>query len=277
MADTNVTVTPTAVAEAVEAVAQPDKVVETKPVEDPRLASFARRERQLRRIQQDLAAEKKALSEKVAQYETGYIPKDRIKNDFWGVASEMGIDYNTITEQVLNQPNMNDPATRALMGKLKQLEDKQNAAERQAQENTQRQYDQALKQIGSEVKMMVDANPDYETIKETGMQQAVVELIERTFTEGRPEKGIEPGTLMNIEDAAAEVEQYLLKEATKMSQLKKLQKLKSEQQTQAPEKQSQTPGIKTLTNAVHTSAPRQRSTEKERIARAMAAFSAGKR
>lgn len=264
MADT--IVTPVAAPAAV----QPSTNVETSaaPAQDPKLDAFARKERQLRRMQQELAAEKKVLEARALEYETGYIPKSRIKDDFWSVASELGIDYNTLTEQVLNQPNMNDPTTRALMNKLRQLETKQAAAEKAAVDASQHQYQQALKQISNEVKMTVASNPDYETIKETGMQEAVVELIEQTFNN--------KGYLMDIEEAAKEVEAYLLTEATKMSQLKKLQKPKTEQQEQAPVQQRQAQGIKTLTNAVQAQASPKRSTEKERIARAMAAFHASK-
>lgn len=269
MADTPVTVTPTGAAAAVEAVTRPDNTVEATVAKnatseaDPRDAIYARKERQLRKMQQAMAEEKKTLMAKIAEYETGYIPKARLKQDLWGVLGEEGYDYNTLTEQMLSQPNMNDPATRALMAKLKQLEDKQNAAERQAQESTQAQYAQAIKQISSEVRMVVDSNPEYESIKETGMQDAVVELIEQTFNS--------KGYLMDIEAAAKEVEAHLLAEAEKFTKLKKLQKPSAEQQTQAtaPQTQAKQP-IKTLTNAVTMQSGRSR--EQEKRARAIAAF-----
>ena len=100
------------------------------------------------------------------------------------------------------------------------------------------------------------------------MQEAVVELIEQTFNS--------TGELMDIADAASKVEAHLLLEAEKMSKYKKLQKLKTEQQTQAPEQQTQaSKPIKTLTNAVQAQ-PTKRLSEKERIARAMAAFHGNK-
>jgi len=239
-----------------------------KPATDPRMEAFARKERQLRRMQQELAAEKQRLTKQAEEYNTGYIPKSRIKEDFWGVLSDSGLDQASIIEQLTNQPNMNDPATRALMNKIKQLEDKQNAAERAAQEGIQRQYQQAVKQIGAEVKMLVDSDPAFETVKEAGMQEAVVELIEQTFNS--------TGVLMDIADAASKVESHLLLEAEKMSKYKKLQKLKTEQQTQAPEQQTQpNKQIKTLTHAVQAQ-PTKRLSEKERIARAMAAFHGNK-
>ncbi len=269
MADTTSAVAPVAAQDNTQAVTA-EAVTTAAPEQHKGLEELARKERQLQKwhqkVKAELAAGKEELARKVAEYETGYISKSRIKEDLWGVLGEQGIDYNVITEQMLSAPNMADPATRALMAKLKQLEDKQTASERKAQEATQMQYQQAIKQITNEVKMVVDANPDFESIKETGTQQAVVELIEETFNA--------EGYLMDIEEAAKKVETYLVEEATKMSQLKKLQKLKTEQQTQAPEKQTQTDAktIKTLTNAVQTQPTRRGSSEKERRERALAAF-----
>lgn len=235
---------------------------------DPKMDAFARKERQLRRMQQELQAEKQQMTKRAQEYETGYISKSRLKDDFWGVLNEAGIDQESFTQQLINQPNMNDPTTRALMSKLKQLEEKQSAAERANQDATERQYKQAVQQISNEVKQLVDSNDAYETIKTMAAQDAVVELIEQTFTS--------TGNLMDIDEAAKQVEEYLLGEARKYTQLKKLQKPISEQQSQAPSVSAQKqPGhqvqIKTLTNAVPTQ-PAKRMSDKERRERALAAF-----
>lgn len=267
MADTT---TPAAAAvEAVQKAPEPStEVPKTEQPKDPSLEAFARKERQLRKQQQQIMAEKQELQRRIAEYETGYISKSKLKEDPWSFLSEAGVDYNQLTEQILAQPNMNDPATKAMMAKIRQLEEKQGAAEKAAVEATSRQYEQALGQIRSEVKLMVDSNVDFETIKETGMQDAVVELIEQTFNSD--------GVLMDIEEAAKQVEEHLLAEAEKMSGLKKLQarqKLKTEQQTSVPEtKQTDTKTIKTLTNAVDAQPKSGRMTDKERRARAFAAF-----
>lgn len=234
---------------------------------DPKMDAFARKERQLRKMQQELISEKQRMTQKAQEYETGYIPKSRLKDDFWGVLAEAGIDQESFTQQLINQPNMNDPTTRALMSKLKQLEEKQTASERASQDATERQYKQAVQQISNEVKQLVDSNDAYETIKTMAAQDAVVELIEQTFTS--------TGNLMDIDEAARQVEEYLLNEGRKFTQLKKLQKPTSEQQQQAPNVQQQKPAgqnnIKTLTNAVPTQ-PAKRMSDKERRERALAAF-----
>lgn len=245
---------------------------QTKAPADPRDEIYAKKERQLRNMQKQFQAEKAALQAKMQEYETGYVPKSRLKEATWDVLNENGVDYNKLTEELLNQPNMNDPATRAMMNKLKALEDKQAAAERQAQESTQAAYTQALASIKNEATMLIDSDPEYETIKAEGMIDAVVDLIEQTFqTENY---------LMDISEAAKQVETYLVDTGTKFASYSKVQsRLKPkdvpvstpEQSKQQQPYKAQGPKITTLTNNTSPNVPK-RGGEKERIARAMAAF-----
>jgi hypothetical protein len=75
-----------------------------------------------------------------------------------------------------------------------------------------------------------------------------VELIERTFKQY--------GVLLSVEDAAKQVEDYLVEEAFKLTKLKKIQQRLAPAQKPVeaklePQKQPQT--LKTLTNAVSSS------------------------
>lgn len=232
---------------------------------DPKLDLYAKKERQLRQMQKQLAEEKAALQRKAAEYETGYIPKNRIKEDLWGVLGEQGLSMEQLTEQLLNQPNMNDPATRALMSKIKALEDKQAQSEKQAAEAQQAQYDNAVKQISNEVKQLVDSSPDFETIKELGLVDNVVELIKETFEA--------EGYVMDIDTACKQVEEESLAELMKAVKLKKLQERLNPKPAEVPvpNKQEQPQALKTLTNTV-TQTTTKKSGEKDRIARAIAAF-----
>lgn len=261
MADTQEQPTPAAA--AVEAVKQPSTDVAVTV--DPRLEAMARKERQFHKMRKEIEAEKASWKTKQADYESNYIPKSRLAEDPLTVLTEAGISYDKLTEILLNNPNSNDPTIRALRAEINSLKSAQDAANKRQEEAQTQQYQQALKQIGTEVKLLVDSNEAFESIKETGMQDAVVELIEQTFNSS--------GVLMDIEEAAKEIEEHLMAEALKMSKLKKLQpKLKTEQPVSAPVKQQQlqtTP--RTLTNTVSAQSP-VRTSEKERIARAMAAF-----
>lgn len=262
MADTQVTSTPAAA--AVEAIKQPDTAVAvTTP--DPRLEAMARKERQFHKMRKEIEAEKQSWKAKQAEYESNYIPKSRLTEDPLAALSDAGIDYNKLTEILLNSPNSNDPTIRALRAEISSIKSAQTAAEKRQTDLQEQQFTQAVQQITNEVKLLVDSNEAYETIKETGMQEAVVELIKQRFDND--------GYLMEIDEAAKEIEEHLMAEALKMSKLKKLQpKLKTEEPVSAPVKQQQLQTVpRTLTNTVSAQSP-QRSSEKERIARAMAAF-----
>jgi aspartokinase len=122
------------------------------------------------------------------------------------------------------------------------------------------------------VKHLVDKDPEFESIKESQAYDAVVELIEQTFnTEGR---------LMSVAEAAKEVENHLVEQAFKMSQWKKVQarmqpKVEAPQEVQKPQTMEPKPAIRTLSNDL-TQQSSGRMTEKQRIARAMAAFNGQK-
>lgn len=206
-------------AAAVEAVksqqAAPDAQSTKQPETDPRMEQFARKERQLRKLQQEIAKEREAMKSKQSEYETNYIPKNRLSEDPLSVLNEAGVSYDKLTELILSQPNTNDPTIRALRSEIKAIKDAQEASRRAGEEAQSAQYEQAIKQIKNEVKLMVDGSQDYETIKEMGMQDAVTELIQQTFNE--------EGYLMDISEAAKQVEEHLIEESVKMAQLKKVQ------------------------------------------------------
>lgn len=225
------------------------------------LEAFARKERQIRRMQEQLQRDRQAMEAKQKQYETDYVPKSRLKEDFWTVAQEAGLDYNQLTEQVLAQPN--DPATKALMAKMHAMEAKMRQADEAKQSEQQKQYDNAKKQLLTQAKMLVDGDPEFETIKTLELYEDVVSRIEAEYHE--------TGIVRDVKEVAMELENELIEDAIKFSQLAKVQarlKPKTEEPLQA--KQTQKPTI-TITNRME-SQPAKRSSEQERIQRAIAAF-----
>lgn len=245
---------------------QPATTGEAAPAANPQMDLMARKERQLRKLQIDLQKQKQDLETRAKSYETDYIPRSRLKEDPWSVLQAEGMDYDQLTQQLLQQPQ--DPATKALMSKIKQLEEKQSAAERAATENTQAQYTQALKQISNDVKLLIDADPEYESVKSLGQAgiDAVTELIEQTFTA--------EGYLMDHAEAAAKIENYLVDEGFKMAQLKKVQARMKPVEPAKPavtvKPANQALKITTLTQGMQASTPK--SNSKDRVARAIAAF-----
>lgn len=239
----------------------------------PKFAALARKEKALRSEYQKLKAEQEAFKTKQTEYETGYIPKsvlrERAKHDALGILTEeFGITPDEFTQQLLNS-NPQDHHIKRLEAKIQELENAQKKTVSTMDEQQSKAYDQALNGIRHEAKVLVDSNPDFEAIKETNSTEAVVELIRETFEKD--------GTLLSVEEAAKEVEDYLQEQALKMAQFKRVkEKLTppAAQIIQPTPKQGVTiqekQPMKTLTNTISSSSkPLGR---KERRERAIMAF-----
>lgn len=232
---------------------------------------FAKKERMLRKMQADLQKQKQEFEAKAKAYETDYIPKGKLKDDPFSVLEEVGYSYEDLTQRLLQQPT--DPATKALMNKIKALEDRHAAAERAAQENAIAQEQQVLKQISTDVKLLIDADPEFESVKSIGQEgiDAVTELIKETFDK--------EGYIMDTAEAAKQIENYLVEQAVKMASLRKVQAKLAPKAPEATEGQklvSEQPkaaaqGLKTLSQNMQTQQAKPLSAA-DRKARAIAAF-----
>lgn len=266
-------------ATAAETTDAPETTKEEQPKVDPTLsrqfAQLARQEKALRAKAQQQAQEFKQREEAIKAREaalsqtkpdlSNYIPKDTLKTDPLRVLADAGLSYEELTQQILTQ-QPRDPRTEAhivrLEAKLADLEAKAETSAKTYQEQQQQQYQQAVKQITMDVKQLVSKDPNFETIKSTNSIKDVVELIETTYKED--------GHLMTVEEAAQEVEEYLVEEAMKLTNIDKIKKRmaaanaskpKSEVKTPATQTQTQ-PTMKTLTNATASQrqlSPRERA------------------
>jgi len=261
MADTVATSAPVAVTEAQEPVAP-------QQAPDPKLAAYEKKERQLRQMYKQIQSEKAKNAEEARRwqteserYKTEYIPK---QEDLWGVLNEAGIDQTKLSEMLLNSPNSSqDPVIRALRQEIKAQNDKLAAFQANQESASRTQYEQALKQIGTDVKLLVDASPEFESIKQLNMQDAVVELIEQTFEK--------QGVVMDLADAAKAVENHLVEEGYRMSQLSKI-KARNQPKAETPAAKVATPPLRTITNSTGNVPSSAKQNEKARVARAIAAF-----
>lgn len=235
----------------------------------PQYAVLARKEKALRAKAQAqeqaykakeaaLLAREEALKAKETTYQTDYVPKDKLQNDTWNILSELGYTYEQLTEMALNQ-SQETPAQRAavqrLEAKIKALEDAQNKTNSSYQEQQTKAYQQAVSQIRRDATQLVDSDPvKYEAISKSGTVGEVVALIERTFKEDN--------VLLSVEEAAEEVEKYLIDQASKYAQFKKVQERLNTAKPAAPKQegansQAQSPAkaSPTLTNAMGSQRP----------------------
>lgn len=237
----------------------------------PKFAALARKEKALRSLDAQLKAREEAFKAKEADYASSYLQKkelaEKAKSDPLGILSDIGLTPDEFTQALLNS-RPEDHAIRKLSAEISALRDDQTKVKSQFEEQQTKAYEQAVNQIRTDTKLLVDADSNYETVKAMNATEAVVELIKTTFDE--------QGLLLSVEDAAKEVEAYLIEEALKMAQLKKVQeKLTPKQVAATPAAQKsqtpQQPQMKTLTNAVSATIPQSLS-DKERKQRAILAF-----
>ena len=228
-------------------------------------AQLARQEKVLRAKQQQqdiankakeqaLAAREAELAAKDSQYKSGYISLEQFKADPLAVMAQSGLSYDELTQQLLNQtpkdPRVEGHISR-LEAKIKALEEASENGQKASIQQQEQQYNAAVRQIELDTKALVASDPAYETIKATRSVSDVVELITETYKRD--------GVLLSIDEAAQQVEDYLVEEALKITRIGKI-KARLEQSVQAAKvdrqmpKSGQTqPAMKTLTNAASSS------------------------
>lgn len=185
--------------------------------------------------------------------ESKYVQKDALTSDPFRILTELGLTYDQLTEMALNGPKPESIAlsneVKALREELKALKGETESTKKSVADQQAQSYKQAINQITLEAKNLINNNPAFETIKETNSISDVVELIDETFKKD--------GILLTVEEAALEVEDYLLEEAMKLSKIKKIQQRWMPKETPAPvsktTEQPKQQQLKTLTNSVGTS------------------------
>jgi len=231
-------------------------------------AKAQQQEQQFKLREAELRAKEAELQTQSGRIPQGYISIDDLKNNTLGTLDKYGIpvNYDEVTQRALNPV---DPRTEALIARqearIAQLEAKLEDTSKAQIESQQQAYQAAVKQIRTDVKNLVQMDPAFETVKAAKAVDDVVELITETYNKD--------GILLSVEDAAQQVEDYLVEEALKLTRIGKIkskleqssaQRLQADKKTQAT--QEQKPQMKTLTNA--TSSTRKLSARE----RAMLAF-----
>lgn len=265
--------TPIIEAQAEAKPAEPEKKPETKASQE--WAKLARQERQLRARAQEqenkfkqreaaITARESEAAQKSEINQKGFISIEELKRDLLGATEKAGLSYDEVAQQMLNT-NKIDPRIQATIDNLKSeiadLKKGSTEANDRATRQQQDAYNAAVKQIELDTRALVNSDPNFETIKHTGSTRDVVELITKTYEKD--------GILMTVEDAAQEVENYLVDEAMKLTRIDKIKRrlqptASAGQKTSAPadtKGQTQAP-MKTLTNAASSTrklSPRERA------------------
>jgi hypothetical protein len=244
---------------------QPDTKEETTAPAvtlSPQLTALARKQQKL---QQEIQAQREKEQE-WAKKEADYVPKSTFKAKLQENAAEalkdLGTDYDELTRLLLEQQNGADPV-KALEAKIQKLESSQ-------EETVNKQYEATIKQYKKETSDLVAKDPKkFFLIAKEGAEEAVVQHIVDTWEEN-------PDTVLTVEEAASEIEEFLREEAKKKKAL--LEELEGPPPQKTEEKKlppPRTSSVRTLTEQVESAPTRtynqfQHLSMKERIAQAIA-------
>lgn len=199
-------------------------------------------------------------------------PKLDLKSELKRALQAGEISYEELGNEYLSQPSPEDAKYSRLEAKIAQLEGELGKTKDGMSDSQKQAYDGAIKQVRSKVDALVASDERFELTRLEGKQAKVVDYIETTYKED--------GVLLTEEEAAQEIEAYLEERALKVAQSKKIQTKLAPAPVAAQEKpspQSQQPHtIKTLTRSIDQQAAPKGDTERDRVARAVAAFNANR-
>ncbi len=227
-----------------------------KMQDEERFAAIIRREKAMRakvreyetretetrtKYEADLAA---AKAEIAASAEAKQL-QERLKDpeNALNVLTDMGYTDDQITQMLLNKPGPESQLIRSLSAKIAKMEQAQQDNFKKQQEEASANYQNALKTIESNVNKLVRANPDqFEVLAANEAQKSVVSYIEKVWKA--------EGVMLDPEEAATEIEDYLTEKSLGVSKLKKIQaKLAPKPQQKAQPAPAKQPSP-TLTNKV---------------------------
>lgn len=223
-------------------------------------AKVQQQEQTIKAREQALAAREAELTAKDSQYKTGYISEQDLKSDTLRTLARAGVPLDDFMQQLVNQTQSPvDPRTEAMVSrleaKIKSLEDAAESSQKSYKEQQSQAYQAAVRQIETDAKSLVNSDPAFEMIKATSNVREVVNLITATYEKD--------GVLLTVEEAAQQVEDYLVDEAVKVTRVDKIKKRLAAASTAAtkPKAESNTPAskpaqqqpMKTLTNASSSS------------------------
>jgi hypothetical protein len=219
----------------------------------PQFVALARKERQLRKAQQEL----KAAQDAWKQDQGKYVSRDNLTSDTLKVLAEAGITPDKLVELQLNQATPPTPEQELkseiakLKAQLNELVDPENGTLAQRDKQA---YEQAVSQIRSDAQLLVESNPAYETIRSEGQSEEVVKLITSVFDA--------EGVILDVEEAARLVEDKLVERISKQyERITRLTKFKAkfgqsaEPAEVTPAQQTPSQPKPTLTNAGTSTRP----------------------
>jgi hypothetical protein len=200
---------------------------DTQNQDAERMNAIIRREKQMRAKIRESEAEltkyksQAAELEQFKQRENEYkqqeqLRQERMKIDLVGYLTEQGYDPDQITQSLINRPGPESQAVKNLTDKILKLEREQQESIKRQQEESTNSYQNALKTIQNNVDKLVESEPQkFEAIRASEAQGSVTSYIEKVWKA--------EGIMLDHEEAASEIEDYLTEQALGLAKLNKVQ------------------------------------------------------
>lgn len=198
---------------AVTATTEPPQIPETTTPEavkqpDPnakRWAHMAKQEKMLRQREAKFKAEQAAFEAERTEARVAREWKQKLSNKNFDVLAEAGLTQDDLTAYLVNQPNPHDRLIGELKAEIAALRGGQDEMKKGLEEQTTRQYKDALTAISNEGRASVQADPEKFELCNANLDDAVeaaTTLVEELWkTTGR---------IIPVEEALNEVEEYYL-------------------------------------------------------------------
>jgi hypothetical protein len=191
-----------------------------------KFAALSRKEKALRDREAEYEARFEDMQHRLSEYENQSSEPDvdwesMLRNDPLGALEEVGLGYDKLTELALNDgkltPDMQLAAMREEMENeyRRKFEDLENRLTEKEQAEESAYYDSVQNNFQEEIGSFVAQNPEkYELIEASSANDLVFDVIEEHYNE--------TGSILDIEEAADAVENYLEEEANKFMKLRKI-------------------------------------------------------
>lgn len=191
---------------------------ENKPL-SPQFAALAKQRRALQVKEREIQAREEALkANPQSTMDEGQL-KEMINADPLGFILERGITYDRLTQEVLKSMEGGGPALtkveKELRSELKNLRQDFDTQKKTYSDAQVQAQEDALDQMQADADQLIAADDTYQMIRETESNQDVRRLIRRVFDE--------TGKTISVKEALDDIENDLLEQSLKVSQIKKVQ------------------------------------------------------
>ena len=192
-----------------------------------KFAALSRREKEIRAKEAEYDKRIAELEERLGSFGKKPEPEPelpieyRLKKDPLRALEDMGLSYDKLTELALNDGKLTPEMQMRLMREelegdyRKKFEELENRLIEKEKSDEQRRYDDIQRGFQNEIEDFVISNSDkYELIQANEANDIIYDVIEEHYNE--------TGRILDIEEAADAVENYLEEEAEKLLSLGKL-------------------------------------------------------